>query len=112
MAITVKSLGSGRMTNADTLYDLATASTSPARAVIVKSIRLSNLHTSAILVNLYFVPSGGTARLISAPDLSMAAKTLYVDDKEVTLGSGDKIQGKAGTADKIEWVTSGVERDV
>jgi hypothetical protein len=95
------------------VYDLYTAPTTPAaKAAIVKAIRLVNTDTSSRTVNLYFKKSGGTARLISPKDLSIAAWFLFVEDGEITLGSGDKIQGKASAGNKVDFVLSGIERDV
>ncbi|MBI5387318.1 MAG: hypothetical protein HZA90_21870 [Verrucomicrobia bacterium] len=94
------------------MYDLYTAPTTPtARAAVVKSIRLVNTDTASRTINLFFKKEGGTARLIMPKDLSVAAGCLVVDSEEVSLGSGDKIQGKASAGNKIDYVISGIERD-
>jgi len=45
-------------------------------------------------------------------DLSLAPGLLYIDEGELTLEPGDRIQGKADVANVIQYVISGVERDV
>jgi hypothetical protein len=118
MAITVKSYQKLIGPAADTYYDLWAAPTGPpAKAAIVKSIRIVNTDTQARTVNLRLVPySGGVpaARMLAPVNMSMAANAgaLYLDDKEITLGSGDSIQAKASAGNVIQCVLSGIERDV
>ena len=113
MAIVIKNLGEGQIgPNADTVYDLP-AAVPTGKAWIVKSVRLLNTDTVARTVNLYFFKSSGSAaRQISPKDMVLGAGQLAIDDQEITLGAGDKIQGKASSGNKIDYVISGVERDV
>lgn len=112
MAIVIKNLGEGQIgPNADTVYDLPGAVPS-GKAWIVKSIRLANTDTVARTVNLYFLKLSSSARQISPKDLAMAPGQVAIDNEEITMGAGDKIQGKASSGNKIDYVISGVERDV
>src|SRR5712672_884432 len=104
------------------VYDLYTApNTSPNfKAAIVKTIRLVNTHTASVKVNLYHMKLGMAApngmvtngptkqrrRHISPVDFSIPPGGMYIDDSEVTLEQGDRIQGKADTANVIEYVIS------
>jgi hypothetical protein len=45
-------------------------------------------------------------------DLSLQPGFLYVDSDEISLEPGDRIQGKSDTANAVQYVISGVERDV
>ena len=51
-------------------------------------------------------------RLLAPADILLPAGTTYIDDSELTLDPGDKIQAKADTANVIQYIISGVERDV
>ncbi len=99
---------------ANTVYNLYTAPTG--KATIVKNIRLVNTHSGPVKVNLYFMRLNATGqyrrRLVSPVDLSLAPGLLYIDEGELTLEPGDRIQGKADVANVIQYVISGVERDV
>jgi hypothetical protein len=104
-AITVKNLSNGQL--AGTIGDLYTA---PAlTTTIIKSITLVNTHTAELSVNLYVLKSGGTARKIIPSNMTLGIGYLLVYDDVLTLGAGDKIQGDAGTAAKVDYVISGVE---
>jgi len=114
MAITIKSY-QVMIVPATTWYDLWAAPVGPpAKAAIVKSIRMVNTDTQARTVRLRVLQSGGASAMIAPVDMSLTANagSIYLDDKEITLGSGDKIQGYASYANKISCVLSGVERDV
>ena len=112
MAVVIKNLGEGQIgPSANTVYDLPGA-VPTGKAWIVKGVRLLNTDTVTQTVNLYFLKSGSTARQISPKDLVLGAGQLAVDDQEITMGAGDKIQGKASAGNKIDYVISGVERDV
>jgi hypothetical protein len=113
MAIVIKNLGEGQIGPTDNVvYDLPGA-VPAGKAWIVKNVRLLNTDTVARTINLYFLKSGGsTPRQISPKDMVLGAGQLAIDDQEITLGPGDKIQGKASSGNKIDYVMSGVERDV
>ena len=102
---------------ANTVYDLYTAPQTPTRRdAIVKNIRLYNSHTAAVKVNLYFTRINSMSMLprrrqLTPLDLSLPAGFTYIDDQEITLEPGDKIQGKADFGKVIQFVISGVERD-
>jgi hypothetical protein len=109
MAIQVKALANGQLgtTSQGDLYTVPAAKTT-----IVKNIRLANTDTAARTLNLWFKRSGGTSRLISPSAMTLAAGSLAIDDQELTMEAGDKVQGDASVANKIDYVISGVERDV
>jgi hypothetical protein len=103
----------------DEIYDLYTAAneSSDKKAAIVKGVRLINSHaTAAVKVTLYFdrpnTAGQNRRRLLSPPDVELPAGFTYIDDGEITLEPGDKIQAKADTANVIQYIISGVEREV
>jgi hypothetical protein len=103
---------------ANEVYDLYTAAKDSInnKSTIVQSIRLANTHaTNTVKVTLYFNrpnTSGQNRRRLLAPaDISIPAGFTYIDEGEVTLEPGDKIQAKADTAKVVQYVISGVERD-
>lgn len=108
MALLIKALANGQLgtTSQGDLYTTAAAKTT-----IVKSMRFVNTDTVARTMNLYFKRSGGTARLIFPANMSLGVGHLAVDSDEITMEPGDKIQGDASVATKIDYVISGVERD-
>jgi len=104
---------------ANEVYSLYTAANEETnkKSTIVKGIRLANTHaTAAVKVTLYFNRANAAGlnrrRLLSPPDVQLPAGFTYIDDGEITLEPGDKIQAKADTANVIQYVISGVERDV
>jgi hypothetical protein len=134
MAIQIKSLNNGeapvkdtsiaamtdnfnKILTANEVYDLYSAPSTPGgrKSAIVKSIRVVNTHTSTVTVNLYFCRPNSSGqnrrRQLSPVDLALGAGQVYIEDDEITLEPGDKIQGKANIADKIHFLISGVERD-
>ena len=106
MATTPSQLGDGQLLNAKA--DLFTATT----ATLVTFLRLVNTNTAQELVNIYLLPSGGTARRIIPVNLKVNAGGMVsvLDDKEVlVLDNGDKIQGDTTTASKVDYVIGGAE---
>ena len=88
-----------------------------AHSAIAKTIRLVNTHaTNAVKVSLYYNKPNANGqnrrRLLAPADILLPAGTTYIDDSELTLDLGDKIQAKADTANVIQYIISGVERDV
>lgn len=103
---------------ANEVYDLYSAQndSSAKKAAIVKSIRVINTHaTSTVKVNLYFNRPNATGqnrrRPLISTDTALLPGFSLIDEGEITLEPGDKIQGKADTANVIQYLISGVERD-
>ncbi len=109
MAIQIKALANGQL-GTTAQADLYTVPTG--KATIVKNIRLVNTDTSPRTLNLYFKRSGGTSRRIAPSAMTLGAGSLAIDDQELTMEVGDKVQGDASIASKVDYVISGVERDV
>lgn len=109
MAVQIKALANGQL-GTSARGDLYTTPTG--KTTIVKNIRLVNTDTAARTLNLYFNRSGGTSRQISPSAMTLGAGSLAIDDQELTMEAGDKVQGDASVASKIDYVISGVERDV
>lgn len=107
MTVNVKQLGDGQLQSSTS--DMYTVPTGV--QTIVNGLTLVNTHTSAITVNIYVLPNGGTARRICPKDLSIAAGALAViiEGENITLDSGDKVQGDASTTDKVDYILSGVD---
>jgi len=104
--------------NANVVYDLYTAANDATtkKTAIVNTIRLVNISGSAVTVNLYFNRPNASGqyrrRQISPVDLTLQPGALYVDSDEITLEPGDRVQAKANTANAVQYLISGVERDV
>jgi len=110
MSLLIRALGQGIIdAAAPTRKDLCTANANKANDV--KAIRLVNTGASTITLNIYFVRSAQTKRWISPKNLTLAPNQMYVDEVEVTMEAGDKIQADASSANAVEFVISGVERD-
>lgn len=109
MGIQIKALKDGQLgtTANGQLYPVPAGKTA-----IVKSMRFVNTHTSAITINVYYKKKDGTARKLLPANISLAAGAALIDDSEITLEAEGEIQGDASTAAKVDYVFSGVERDV
>jgi len=100
------------------LYVAPSLPTSPVpRTAIISNIRLINTHaTDAVQFTLYFnrPDSNGCfrRRQLTPPNVSLPAGFEYIDDDEITLEPGDRIQAKANAAGVLQYLISGVERDV
>jgi hypothetical protein len=85
------------------------------KAAIVKSIRLVNILAQTVNISLYLnrpTASGQNRRRLLAPkNLPIPQSGAYIDDAEITLEPGDKIQAETPHAMAIHYVISGVERD-
>jgi hypothetical protein len=99
--------------SANVIYDLYTTPT--AKTAVVKNIRLVNTSSASVKVNVYFMRPNASGqhrrRQISPVDLVLAPGYLYIENEEVTLEPGDRIQAKADTASVIQYLLSGIERD-
>jgi len=105
---------------ANVVFDLYTAKNDTVnqvfKAAIVKSIRVLNTSSSAtVKITLYFNRPNTSGqyrrRQLTPADVPLAPGFEYIDDDEITLEPGDKIQAKADTAGIIQYLISGVERD-
>src|SRR5258708_35293755 len=91
--------------SANSVYDIYTVAT--AKAAVVKAIRFVNVASGSVKINIYFMRPNSTGqsrrRQLSPVDLSLAAGFLYIDETEITLEAGDRIQAKADTANAIQY---------
>ena len=71
--------------------------TSSANGTVVAGISLVNTNTSAEAVNLYVLPSGGTARRIIPKDLSLGVDYLLLTDgnRTIIMDDSGRIRMKA-----------------
>jgi hypothetical protein len=114
---------------AGVVYDLYTAPNAPGdpaavppvpqniKSAVIESIRLVNKSAGLVTVNLDFMrphPIYGWHRRvpISRVDQALQSGFVYIDDSEITLEPGDRIQGVASVANAVHYVISGVEREV
>ena len=110
MAITIANLGQGQIgPSANTVYDLYTVPST--RAAMVKNMRFVNVDTATRAINVYYKKSGQTAQTVLPVNLLLNAGNLVIEENEITMGVGDKIQAKADGGNKIDYVISGIERD-
>ena len=105
MALVMKQLAQGQLP--DSTGDLYTAP--EGKSALLKTVTVVNTHTATETVNLYVKPAGGSARRLIPKDLQLKAGYLLVVDDELTLEAGDKLQGAATTASKLDYTVSGVE---
>ena len=111
MALTIRSLADGQIgPNANTVYDLYLVQ--DGKAAVVTTMRFVNTDTAARSINVYFKRSGQTARSVLPVNLQLGAGNLVAEEGELSMGAGDKIQAKADSGNKIDFVISGIERDV
>ena len=104
-SLSIKSLADGQLPATITsLY------TSPARTkAIIRTITLVNTDSSARTLNLYLLPSSGTARRLVPKDLSLGASYAAYFNNEITLETGDAIQGDASAADVVDYTILGYQ---
>jgi hypothetical protein len=87
---------------------------------MVRSIRLINTHSAPVKVTLFVYheasPDSTTTlrqqRLLTPKNMSLPPNYLYVDDTEITLDPGDKVQGRVGLGNVVQYLISGAEREV
>ena len=94
--------------------DLYQAPVTPiAKGAIVKSMRFVNVGSATVTINIWFKRgSGGTAYRILPKDVAISPGQLLIDNEEVTLESDDRIQGQVSSGGTVDYVLSGVARDV
>lgn len=123
MAIKISSLGTGQFPldgSSSTILD-ASAAGEPSK--VVRSIRLVNVGTSEIGVNLWldgtqrFVPPPSppvtVLRRLLPPGTKIPAGGLLVMDEEVTLEAGqDSIVASVTAGGSVDYVISGFTRDL
>jgi len=104
---------------ANVVYDLYTASKADnnKKAAVVKCIRIFNTSpTATVKLTLYFNRPNANGeyrrRQLTPPDVPLPPGFEYIDDDEISLEPGDSIQAKADTAGVIQYLISGLERDV
>lgn len=105
MAITAKQLADGQL--ADATGDLYTVPAST--TAYIKSITLVNTGAGDNDVNLFLLPSGGTARRLISKDLCLATAESLVFDAPIVVDTGDKIQGDATSASEVDYTINGAE---
>lgn len=105
MTRTPKILADAQLPNTQTAAYTVPASTS----CIVSSISLVNTDVAAQTINVWVKKSGGTARLVSPKDHSLAAGARYADVLAYALATGDSIEWQAQTAAKVDGLISGTE---
>jgi len=102
----------------DEVYNLYTApANGENQSVIVRNIRLTNIDpTNTVKVTVWFNrpdAMGNHRRIrISPEDLPLPPGFAYLEDGEITLEPGDSIQAKADRAKAIQFLISGIEREV
>src|SRR3990167_7614011 len=104
MAVTFSLLGNGQLAGTEGDLYLVPGATQAA----VKSVTLHNTDVVTLNIKLYIKKSAGTSRKIV--DVNLAAGYEMVVGDLVTLGAGDALRGYAGTAAKIDYTVSGVEK--
>src|SRR5256885_1902315 len=107
MALKIYCLKNGTPTNGS--LDLYTVPSG--KAAIVKNIRLVNTTGSTVAVTELKLTVGSTPAKILPPGMNIGPNTLFLDDQEITMATGDKISGYAASGGAIDFIISGVERD-
>ncbi len=121
MAISVRHLGSGSIAASATGDICGPVLTG--KTAVVRSFRLVNTHASqSTTVNVVITsvspgsPSGqppvGTDRQVSPRNVAVPPGGGYIDDTEITLEANHKLKATVGSSGPVEFVVSGIERDV
>ena len=104
---------------ANTVYTLYTAANDDGnkKSAIVNSLRILNTSaTVTVKITLYFNRPNASGlsrrRQLTPADVPLPPGFAYIEDDEITMEPGDKIQAKADTAGVIQYLLSGVERDI
>lgn len=107
MASTLKILANGQLTSTTT--DLYT--TPSVTSTIIKLISMVNTNSTAEEINLYILPTGGTARRIVPKNLSLGAGyKASLSDELFFLSAGDKVRGETTTNSKVDYIICGIEK--
>ena len=108
MSLAILSLKNGALNGND--QDIVSASQT--KTTIVKALRFVNVGANTATLDVRFVGSGGTSKLL--PLVPLPSGFSVVVEEEITLGANntDKIVGKAtGTSPSVDFVASGIQRD-
>ena len=105
MTLTIKLLAHGSLPSTTGDLYVVPAGTK----AIIKTLKIVNVDTATRTVNLYAKPSGLTARRIIPVDMELGAGYMGVEDEELTLGTGDAIQGSCSVAGVVDYTVYGVE---
>jgi hypothetical protein len=115
MATTVKNLGVGSITTA-TVVPLVPQS---GKSWLITSLSLTNRNVSPVLIDVKFTSIGGTAYALVPPGMTIPAQSTLVIDSEITLIASPSVLAEKVTLASsstlslpIDWVASGVERDI
>ena len=106
MTMTLKTLADGQLGVAKATLYTCPASTQ----TIIKTMSFVNTHVAGITMNIYVKPSGGTSRRIMPKTMALSVNYLSIYDDEITLETGDLIEGDASVAAVVDYVISGVEK--
>ena len=110
MAYTEKRIVPGSLlTDSAATYYTATA---PVLKTVIKEMTFCNVHTSAVTITVYIVPSGGAADNANAEfyTATLQAKETKIFGRTSVMETGDFIQALASVASKVAFSASGVER--
>jgi len=109
MSVSIKSLNHGPVT-AGSLGDLVPA-VSAGKSVLVKGMRFVNTGSDTTL-NVYFKHDTDTSRRILPKDTVLPAGYALFDDQEIALEEDDKIEAQAASGATVDFVITGIEREV
>lgn len=107
MALNIKSLKDGTVPTS-TIGDVLPA-VGDGKSVIVKNMRFVNSGTADATLNVYFTGEG--QRRILPKDLKLPVGFSLIEEQEITMEAGDKIEGLSTVAN-VDYVISGIEREV
>ncbi len=110
MALTIKSLGRG--TVPQPTQGPICGPVAAGKAVIVRNMRFVNTNdTNTATLNVFFKRGSNTYRLLEK-NLIINAKKLHIDVNEVALEANDSIEAVVLTGETVDYVISGIERDI
>lgn len=98
--------------SSSTLYTTpAKGAQGPPPKAMVTEILVTNVHSAALAVTVYFVPVGGSAgdSTTIIPAVTFPANSITRIDLQTILEESGTIRGFAGTANKINLTISGIE---
>jgi hypothetical protein len=103
VGVTMKTLGSGQLSGTGVI----TLLTGVADYWVPQQLIFVNTHSAAVTLDVWYKPSGGTARRIHTKNASLAAGEKVVLVGPFPLAVGDIIEAQASVANVMDWVAPG-----
>lgn len=108
MSITIRTLKNGTLTNTSSgLYSPAAG-----KSAIIQSIRLINKTDTDVTVIMRINTTENGETNIIPPNTIFHGYSMLIDDHEITMQNPVEIRGLASASSAIDYLISGIERDI